>query len=285
MANGRGHPTLAGSAGRFDEALQRAVLALNGRRPIEAERIAAEVLKADPRHTKALHIFGCALVIQGRAAEAIAPLETAARSRPDPEIDTELAIALRQIGRHEDAVSRLKRAIKRKPPHADAFRELGYLLVALERYDEAVDVLAQGLEVAPMMPQLSIQLGYAYLSLRDCAKAKVAFARALQIVPGSPDALFGMAKAHQEIGENRAAADYFRRALVSKPDDQATWLHLGHCLLELGELDAGYDCFRTAARGEPTRYGDALSSLAASARGRFWLKPSAAARFMRREKS
>jgi hypothetical protein len=47
----------------------------------------------------------------------------------------------------------------------------------------------------------------------------------------------------------------------------------------MGEVEAGYDCFRTAARGDPKRYGKALTSLAASGRGRLWLKPSAAARF------
>jgi cytochrome c-type biogenesis protein CcmH/NrfG len=93
-----------------------------------------------------------------------------------------------------------------------------------------------------------------------------------------------MAKAHQEVGDNLPAAEFFRRYLVAAPNDQGAWLHLGHCLLELGDVDAGYDCFRTAARGDPKRYGNALSSLAAAARGRFWMRPSAAAQFMRGNK-
>ena len=180
----------------------------------------------------------------------------------------------------EDAVGRLKLAIKRHPTDAAAFNELGYLLVLMGRYDEAADVLTQGLQIAPTMPQLSIQLGYAELSRRNCANAKVAFARALDIAPGSPTALFGMAKAHQEVGENRAAAEYFRRCLISRPGDADIWLSLGHCLLELGDRDAGYECFRTASRGDPKRYGCALASLVKSARGRFWVKPSAAAQFL-----
>jgi tetratricopeptide (TPR) repeat protein len=269
-----------GNLSRNDDLLQRALSALNGQRPQEAERIAAEALKSDPRHGRALHIFGCALLMQGRAEEAITPLESAARGRHDPEIDTPLAVALRQAGRHDDALHRLKLATKRQPPYAPAFRELGALLVFMERYEDAVEALRRGLEVAPMMPDLSIQLGYAYLSLRKCADAKVAFARALDVTPNSADALYGMAKALQEVGGNQAAVEYFRRYLVTMPDDQNAWLSLGHCLLELGQLDAGYDCFRTAARGGPQRYGNALNSLAAAARGRFWLKPSEAARFM-----
>jgi Flp pilus assembly protein TadD len=279
MVNGPGFPRPPGSAGGND-ALQRAVLALNSQRPSEAERIAGDVLRGDPRHARALHIFGCALLMQGRAEDAVAPLESAARGRHDPEIETQLAIALHQSGRDEDALRRLKLATKRQPPYAPAFKELGYLLVSTGRYDEAIEVLSRGLEVAPMMPQLSIQLGYAFLSRRNCANAKVAFARALGLAPDSPDALFGMAKAHHELGENRPAAEYFRHYLRTRPSDEGAWLSLGHCLLELGEPDAGYECFRTAARGDPRRYGNALNSLAAAARGRFWLRPSAAARFL-----
>jgi cytochrome c-type biogenesis protein CcmH/NrfG len=158
-------------------------------------------------------------------------------------------------------------------------------LSSLKRHDEAIETLRRGLVIAPMMPELSIQLGYVYLRLRNSTDAKLAFGRALEISPTSFDALFGMAKAHQEVGENALAADYFRRYLRSRPDDAGTWLSLGHCLLELGELNAGYECFRTAARGDAKRYGKALTSLVASARGRLWLKPSAAAQFLRGGKS
>jgi tetratricopeptide (TPR) repeat protein len=286
MANEPSSANLPGSgASGAGDALQQAVMALDGGRPQEAERIAGLVLKRDPRHARALYVFGSAVLMQGRTEEAIGALEAAARGRHDPEYDTMLAIALRQAGRHEDAVSRLKLATKRRPPYAPAFKEFGYLLVLMERYDEAVEILNHGIAIAPMLPQLSIQLGYAHLSRRDCGNAKIAFARALEISPRSHDALFGMAKAHQEVGECDAAADYFRRSLMGNPDDQTAWLHLGHCLLELGQVEAGYECFRTAARGDAKRYGNALSSFVAAPRGRFWLKPSAAMRFLRGEKA
>ena len=267
--------------GTTGEALQRAIFALNGNRSGDAERIAGELLKADARNVRALHILGRALLMQGRLSDAIAPLEAAARSGRDPEIDTQLAIALRQIGRDDDALARLKRATKREPPYLLAFRELGSLLVAMERYDEAIEVLRRGLDIAPLMADFSIQLGYIFLMRRDCVGAKAAFAQALEISPGSFEALFGQAKAHQETGENQAAADHFRRCLTLRPNDANAWLGLGHCLLELGQRDDGYECFRAAARGDAKRYGIALSSLAAASRGRFWLKPSAATRNLR----
>src|SRR5579883_2825279 len=153
------------------EALERARMALSAGRAAEAERIAREVPKSDPGHLRALQILGCALLVQGRAAEALAPLETAARSQRDPDFDTLLAVALRRAGRPEDALSRLKRTIKRHPQHAAAFREIGSLLLAMERDDEAIDFLRRGLTVAPMAPELSIELAM------PCSGAGIALAR------------------------------------------------------------------------------------------------------------
>jgi tetratricopeptide (TPR) repeat protein len=258
---------------------------LNAKRPQEAERIARQILKTDPRRAQVLHILGGALLMQDRAADAVASLEDAARALRDPEIDTLLAIALRRIGKNEDALSRLKRATKRRPPFGAAFHELGFLLLSMDRCDEAIEVLSRGLELLPMMPELSILLGNVFLGCRNFPNAKVCFARALNISPNSLDAMYGLGIAHWRLCEYQAAADLFRRCLMRKPDDVSTWLSLGHCLLELGQRDAGYDCFRTVARGDPRRYGAALAAVVTSGRSRFWLKPSAAERFLRGTKS
>ena len=259
-------------------ALQQAAFALNGQRAAEAERIVAEVLKIDSRNVHALHMFGCALLMQGRAAEAIGPLEIAARIRHDPEIDMQLAAALRQTGRVDDALSQLRRAIKRQPPHPRAFYELGCALAATKRYDEAAEIFSRGRDIAPMVAEFSVQLGRVFLKRREFVKARESFARALEISPAAHDALSGTALAHQGAGEYDRAAEYFRRCLATKPDP-GTWLNLGRCLLRLGQLDEGYECFRFAVRADPQRYGHALATLTKSARGRFWLKPSAAAQF------
>ncbi len=275
--NRPGHPGAVGN----DDALQRAMRALDGHRLNEAEQIARDVLNADRRNAKALYVLGSALLMQGRPQDAIAPLEDAARGRHDGQSDTMLAIALRQAGRAEDAYSRLKRTTKRQPPYAAAFLELGRLLTSMERHAEAAEALMRGVDVAPMMPEMSIQLGYVLLRRRRFDDAKSAFARALTIVPDSSDALFGIAQALQENGESQAAADYFRRYLIVSPGDQTAWVKLGLCLLALGQRDAGHDCFRTVARRDAKGFGSALASLVKSNRGRFWLKPSDAARFLR----
>jgi tetratricopeptide (TPR) repeat protein len=155
----------------------------------------------------------------------------------------------------------------------------------MERYDEAIEVLSRGHELLPMMPELSILLGNVFLASRKFLNAKIHFAQALKIASDSPDAIYGLATAHWRLCEYRAAADLFRRCLVHNPDNVSIWLSLGHCLLELGQRDAGYDCFRTVARADAKRYGSALAAVVTAGRSRFWLKPSAAERFLRGTKS
>jgi tetratricopeptide (TPR) repeat protein len=267
---------------RAGGAVAQAMSALDAGRPTDAERMAREALRDEPRHADALRILGYALLMQNRAEDAVTALESAVRGAHDPQLETQLAIALRQAGQHEEALHRLKRATKRKPPYAAAFHELGCLLAWMKRYDEAIVTFKYGLAVAPMVPELSIQLGYALLSSGSFTDAKIAFDRALNISPASHDAQFGMAMAHQELGEFEQAAEHLRRCLTSKPNDTMALLGLGNCLLELGQLDAGYEYFRAAARGDdPKRFGMALGSLVKSGQGRFWLKPSDAARFLR----
>src|SRR6202166_3368436 len=166
MTNGPGYPRAPDEG---DELVHRAGLALNSKRPGEAELIARDVLRDHPQHPRALHVLGYALLMQGRVEDAITALEPAARRRHDAEIDTQLAIALRRAGRPDDALARLKRATKRNPPYAPAFHEYGCLLASLERYDEAIEAFQRGIDVAPMMPELSIQLGNALLHRRRCA--------------------------------------------------------------------------------------------------------------------
>jgi hypothetical protein len=62
---------------------------LNGRRPLEAEQIVREILRADPRRaTRALFVLGAAQLTQGHVDDAITTLENAVRIKHDAEIDT-----------------------------------------------------------------------------------------------------------------------------------------------------------------------------------------------------
>jgi len=271
---------LAGSDAEAD--LQWAIGALNHGRPDDAERFARGVLARMPQHAKALYLLGCALLQQNRAAHAVAPLERAARALQDPAVETQLGVALRQVGRTDDALARLRRATKRRPPHAEAFHELGYLLFSLGRTEEAATVVEHGTQQAPEAVELKILLGVVHQRRREFGEAKAAFAQALALAPDHPGAHYGMGMVLADDADYVRAVEHLQRSLAGNAADVQAHLKLAACQLELGRADDALDNLRAAVRTDPSCYGTALALVSGSPRGRFWLRPSAAAKKLSR---
>jgi Flp pilus assembly protein TadD len=265
-------------------ALENAILALRMQRPDEAERLAAGVLKSNRGNALAAQILGRALIMQNRAAEAIEPLQRAARRSDDPATETLLAMALAAVGRRDEALEQLRQATARRPPFASAFLEHGGLLAKLGRFDEAIAVLESGLALTPEAVDLRMELGYVHLKRNSRANARALFLQVLAVAPARHDAVAALAKVMALDGEYAAAADLYRRALGLRPDDAVTRNSLGMCLLEMGERTAGEASLRAAMRDAPQMAGQAITSLAAASHGRFFLRPSAAAKFLNAEK-
>ena len=204
------------------------------------------MLSRHPQHAGAQHLLGLALLIQLRPREAVGPLAEAARATVDPRLETHYALALRDVGRKNEAIDWLKRATSRKPVFAPAFHELGLIFCGMRRYGDAEVVLKQGIALAP-----------------DHVRA-----------------LHGCGTAFLFEGEFERAAAQFRQVIARNPEHLRARLDLAHCLLELGRFEAGVAELRIVVRCSPQRYGTALKILASSRRGRLWLRPSMAAAFL-----
>jgi tetratricopeptide (TPR) repeat protein len=274
------HDGRPGGATR-NEALEQAKYALDTGRPADAERIAADILRANAGNRDAAKLLGYALIMLDRIDEAIAVLERAARGSHDAELETQLGIALRRRGRVDDAIRSLERAIKRKPPFAAAFYELGPLLASLQRFDDAIDVLKRGVAAAPMMPNMLVQLGHAYAGTNSRKEAAECFRRALAMNPAHAEALQSLGVVLINDHNYAEAADLFRGIVASDPADTNARINLASSLLGLGNTDVAYACLRAVNEKGPQFYGPALRVLVASKRGRFFLRPSAAARFLK----
>ena len=74
------------------------------------------------------------------------------------------------------------------------------------------------------------------------------------------------------------AVEHFRFASISNPADVQAKFKLAASLLESGKTDDAVALLRTAVREDPQRYATSLKLMLSSGRGRFWLRPSAAAR-------
>jgi len=65
---------------------------------------------------------------------------------------------------------------------------------------------------------------------------------------------------------------------MGDPGDVQARLQFAACLLESGDTDAALAALRAAVRSDPQVYGMSLKMMLSVSRGRFWLRPSAAAR-------
>jgi Flp pilus assembly protein TadD len=267
-------------SGAADQTLQRAALALQMQRPDEAERLAAAVFKANRGNVAAAALLGRALMLQNRFDEAITPLQKASRRGDDPASDTLLAAAFAATGRRDDALDLLRRAIARRPAFPPAFLEYAGQLASGGKIDEAIAVLEQGLALAPGIIELQLRLATLYIGSNARTQARALLQQAANAAPSRHDVLAELARVMVLDGDHAAAVDVFRRALAQRPDDAPTRANLGICLMEMGERAAGEASVREAARGRPDMRGRAIMSLAAASRGRFFLRPSAAAKFL-----
>jgi len=278
-------PSTPERPGPGNQELEKAVLAFRMQRLNEAERLASDVLKANRSNVVAADILGRALLMQNRPGEAIDPLQRTARRSNDPAIETLLAAALAAAGRGDEALGQLRQTTARRPPFPPAFIELGGQLGKIGRFDEGIAVLESGLALTPGFVDLLMGLGYLHIERNDRAKARSLFLQVLAATPQRHDATVALGKVMVLDGEYAEAADLYRRALAIQPNDAAIRVNLGKCLLEMGERDAAEATLRAATHGSAQLAGPAIRALAAAPHGRVFLRPSAAAKFLRVEKS
>jgi Flp pilus assembly protein TadD len=156
------------------------------------------------------------------------------------------------------------------------------LLASLDRGDEAIAVLTRALEIAPRMGELSIQLGFIHHQRGDDAKARELIARGIPLAAPDPDALFMLARLTQNECNFAGAAELYKRLLALTPNDAAARIGLGACLLELKQDEAALREIGAAASTGEKMFGESLSALVSSGRGRFWLRPSLAAKALKK---
>jgi predicted Zn-dependent protease len=265
--------------------LEKAILAFRMQRLDEAERLASDVLKSNRGNVVAAELLGRALLMQNRPDEAIDPLQRAARRSQEPSIETLLAAVLAAAGRDDEALDQLRRTTARRPPFPPAFIELGGQLGKLGRFEEGIAVLESGLALTPDVLDLRMGLGYLHFKRNRRAKARALFSQVLAATPERHEALVALAKVMALDGDYAGAADLYRRGLALEPRDAATRIGLGKCLLEMGEREAAEAALRAATRGAALQAGPAIMALAAAPHGRFFLRPSAVAKFLGVEKN
>jgi len=135
-------------------ALSHAAKLLDTEPALAAEQ-ADEILRVAPGHPMAQLIAGIAARRLGDATRALTLIEPLAAAQPKaPAVHCELGLTYGELGRGEDAIAALRRAVALKPDLADAWRALGDHLTAIGDTTGADAAYLQQIKASTRDPRL-----------------------------------------------------------------------------------------------------------------------------------
>ncbi|MDF1505660.1 hypothetical protein, partial [Roseisolibacter sp. H3M3-2] len=201
-------PTVAAARAALAHALY-----LRGGARDSAERAMRRALALDPGYVLGRSAFAIWLQFQGRFAEAVAQMDTAAALDPlAANVGTVLGRAYVNAGRSDDAIRALQGALALGPGHPLVLQQLGHAYLQKGMAAEALDALRRA--AAASGARDSAHLAYAYGVTGDRAEAArnvaaLEASAARRFVPP-----FDLAIAHVGVGDRDAAFRRIERALA-----------------------------------------------------------------------
>jgi TolB-like protein/Tfp pilus assembly protein PilF len=149
------------------------------------------------------------LMLVLKAAE-LDPLSAAVIHRPGHALDA--------LGRFDEALAWLERALQVDPSYAHTYITIGdhYAFVS-GKLDEAVVWHAKGISLDPGNPLDSSSLGLLFLGLGDFERAESWIGRSVALGPESSWPNFAMHTLHLYRGDETAALDYARKVFALDP--------------------------------------------------------------------
>ena len=128
--------------------------------------------------------LGVALKDLGRLQEAVASLSKAVQLKPDfAEAHSSLGTALHRQGLLDEAIASYDKALQIKPDLAEAYNNRGAALKDRGRLDEAIASFGNALRVKPDYSEAHNNLGLALLARGNLKEAIASFGKAVSISP------------------------------------------------------------------------------------------------------
>ncbi|MDB5460367.1 MAG: Tetratricopeptide 2 repeat protein [Caulobacteraceae bacterium] len=216
----------------FEQALALASRALE-REPESglAWRVAAIAHENLGRHGAALDAYGCAFERLGQ----------------DPAVAGDIGRLALRMGLHDIAEQLLLIYLGGHPGSLDGRINLAHALREQHRYDEAIAILREAIQAHPEDAGLWTSLGVVLVQQGQSETALTFFDEALRLEPGLGRALYYRANAAADLGDHRRAVGDYTAALaggqLSGTDDERVRFAAALSHLALGELEAGWEAY------------------------------------------
>ncbi len=259
---------------------------LQAGRLAESERCGRQALALDAVHADSLHLMGMLSSLANQHALAIEWFAQAIRQNPDvADYFFNLAHALREQGRIDDAIKSLDRGLTLQGGYAEGWYAMGELLEQQKRLDEAIMSYDKALDVNPSYREAADASGLLYFETKRYEGALARFTRSAEIDPSQPSAFnyiarcqwalrrfeaalaagleaIALAPGHPELDYNvglvlqkldrhAEALTWFDKALMLRPDFASALNDRSTSLLALRQIDEAFAAIDRAIAIDP----------------------------------
>lgn len=204
----------------------------------EAERQYKRILVENGGNAEALHLLGVLYIQTGKEEDAIDLINRAIQLNQNIAVyHSNLAIALQNLGRFDEAAQQFQTAVYIKPDHFEAYNALGDILKNKGEYVEAIKYYEQALAINPNFVEGFNNLGIALQGLKNFDQAMDFYKRAISINSNYVDAHNNLGSVLQEKGLPEEAIKSYQNALAINPNYLLGHYNLGNEYLKLGHKE------------------------------------------------
>jgi predicted O-linked N-acetylglucosamine transferase (SPINDLY family) len=226
-----------------------------------AEALARAITASAPQYGRGWKALGVALLCQGRAADALAPMQRSVELSPnDSEAHKNLGNTFQQLDRLTDAEASYRQALRIEPEYAEVHCNLGNVLKEQGRNAEAEASYRRSIAINPEIAESNSNLGNMLKEQGRFAEAESSYLAALRMAPDRADTVNNLGIVLKEQCRFAEAAARFERTLELAPDFAEAHNNLGSTLGEQGRFVEAERCYRTALRLKPD-YAGAYNNL------------------------
>jgi len=166
------------------------------------------------------------------------------RNPQAPHFYNNLGVALKALGKYEEAVQAFEKVLSLKPGYANAHFNLGNVLALLNRYEIALEQYEIALSLKPDNAFTYYNIAVTMQNLDRHAEAVKNFKHTIDLGHNDTEVSRAMAASQKALGRYTHAISTLRQALHIKPHCGSTHTDLGMLLLLIGNFAQGWSEYR-----------------------------------------
>ena len=160
-------------------------------------------------------------------------------------------IALKDLGRHEQAVASYDKAIEINPNHDDAWNNRGIALGELGKYEQALASYDKAIEINPNHDEAWYSRGFDLGELGRHEQALASYDKAIEINPNNHRAWNNHGITLGELGRHEQELASYDKAIEINPNNHRAWSNRSLALGQLGKYEQAFASLDRAIKINP----------------------------------